>query len=313
MSLLADYAITPDVFDVTSYSSEEICRLYLREINAVMRSEGWIRALRLGAWRDLFASDERQWHPRVKELLRKLVPQGRLVGFQPALHVAPASDEDWCAEALATRTELAFAGGIIVTGPVKDSYRSEALVERIDRLDRAPWWDPSNPSVRLTRSLADYQRQLGPILRCANSLHFIDPHLDPTEDHYEEFGDLLVCAGKRKPAPLIEIHRVCYKGSGRNRTILKVNEFERDFRRELGGALQSAEIQADVFIWDHFHDRYLISNLVGILLPNGFDTSHNPKDITTWTRLGRRERDEIQREFEEASGRHKLRGRFSIP
>ena len=112
---------------------------------------------------------------------------------------------------------------------------------------------------------------------------------------------------------MIEIHRVCYKGSGPNRTILKVNELERDFRRELDSALRSAGIQVDVFIWDDFHDRYLISNLVGISLPNGFDTSHNPKDITTWTRLGRRERDDVQREFEEASGRHKLHGRFSIP
>lgn len=313
MSFLADYAITPDVFDVTSYSSEEVCRLHLREINAVMRSEGWIRDLRLGEWRDLFASDGRSWHPRVKELLRKLAPQGRLVGFQPALCVAPADDKDWCAEALATHTKLAFAGGIIVTGPVKKLYRSKALVEQIDRLDRAPWWGHNNPSVRLTRSLADYQRQLGPILRCANSLHFIDPHLDPTEDHYGEFGDLLVCAGKRRPAPLIEIHRVCYKGSGPGRTILKVDEFKRDFRRELSGALRSAGLQADVFIWDDFHDRYLISNLVGILLPNGFDTSHNPKDITTWARLGRQVRDDIQREFEEASGWHKLHGRFSIP
>ena len=308
MSLLADYAITPDVFDVTSYSSEEICRLYLREINAVMRSEGWIRDLRLGEWRDLFASDERQWHPRVKELLRKLVPQGRLVGFQPALHVAPASDEDWCAEALATRTELAFAGGIIVTGPVKDSYRSEALVERIDRLDCAPWWDHSNPSVRLTRNLAEYQRQLKPILRCANSLHFIDPHLNPTRYQYRKFGDLLVCAGKRRPAPWIEIHRACYKGSGPH-----LKTLEQDFRLELAAPLQAVGLRAEVFVWDDFHDRYLISNLVGISLPNGFDTSRNPKDITTWTRLGRGERDNIQREFEEASGRHTLRGRFSIP
>ena len=313
MPLLADYAITPDVFDATSYSSEEIGRLYLREISRVVRSEGLVRDLRSGKWRELFAEDKRPWHRTGKELVRKLVAQGRLVGSQPALSTDPVSDENWCAEALATHQTQPLMGGIIVTGPVKDTYQSEALVERIDQLDRASWWDPINPSVRLTRSLADYQRQLGPILRCANSLHFIDPHLDPTEDHYEEFGDLLVCAGKRRPAPLIEIHRVCYKGSGPNRTILKVNELERDFRRELGGALQSAGIQADVFIWDHFHDRYLISNLVGILLPNGFDTSHNPKDLTTWTRLGRRERDDIQREFEEASGRHKLYGRFSIP
>ena len=313
MSLLADYAITPDVFDVTSYSSEEVCRLHLREINAVTRSEGWIRDLRLGEWRGLFASDGRQWHPQVKELLRTLVPQGRLIGFPPALHVAPASDEDWCAEALATRKKLAFSGGIIVTGTVKDSYRSEALVERIDRLDCAPWWDHSNPSVRLTRSLAEYQQLLKPIFRCANSLYFVDPHLNPTKNQYRKFVDLLVCAGKRKPAPLIEIHRVCYEGSGYHRDILKVEELEQDFRLKLAAPLQAVGLRAEVFVWDDFHDRYLISNLVGISLQNGFDTSNNPKDITTWTRLGRSVRDDVQREFDPSSNRHKLRGRFGVP
>ena len=313
MALLADYAITPDVFDITSYVNSEICRLYLREINALMRSEGWIRDLRVGEWRGLFASDERPWHPRVKELLRKLAPQGRLVGFQPALPAAPGGDRDWCAEALATHRKQAFAGGIIVTKPVKDAYQSEALVERIDQLDRAPWWDHSNPSVRLLRSLTVYQQQLEPILRCANSLHFVDPHLNPSRDQYREFGDLLACAGKRRPAPLIEIHRVCYEGSGLHRKIVKVAELEKDFRFKLAAPLQAVGMRAEVFVWDHFHDRYLISNLVGISLQNGFDTTKNPNDVTTWTRLGRDTRDKIQREFDPASGRHKLQGQFSIP
>ena len=40
MPLLADYAITPDVFDVTSYSNEEVCRLYLQKIGSVLRTQG---------------------------------------------------------------------------------------------------------------------------------------------------------------------------------------------------------------------------------------------------------------------------------
>ena len=48
--------------------------------------------------------------------------------------------------------------------------------------------------------------------------------------------------------------------------------FERRFRDGLSGRLRAAGLQAEVFVWDDFHDRYLISNLVGISLPNGFDT-----------------------------------------
>jgi hypothetical protein len=126
------------------------------------------------------------------------------------------------------------------------------------------------------------------------------------------FVDLLAHAGHRKPSPLIEIHRVCYEGSGPGRRILDVTELEQGFRHALAGPLAMAGLQATVFVWDDFHDRYLISNLLGISLPNGFDTTKDPKSVTTWTRLGRTERDDIQKEFDEASGRHTLRGQFTI-
>lgn len=309
MPLLADYAITPDVFDSTSYSSEEVGRLHLREIGEVMRTEGLVRDLRSGNWRRLFASDVRPWHRTGKELVRKLAAQGRLIEFQPALGTVPADDAGWCVEALATHGVKPLTGGVIATEPVKDVYRSEALVVRIDRLDSAVWWQNRSTSVRLPRSLTAYKQHLEPILRCANSLQFIDPHMDPTRERYREFGDLLDRIG----APVIEIHRVCYYGSGSSRRILDLAEWEEHFRTGLDASLGSANLRAEIFIWDDFHDRYLISNLVGISLPNGFDTTNNPEDVTTWTRLGRDTRDDIQREFDPASRRHTLHGQFRIP
>jgi hypothetical protein len=160
--------------------------------------------------------------------------------------------------------------------------------------------------------MAAYRQNLDPILRCANSLQFVDPHLDPARYQYREFVDLLVHAGNRKPAPLIEIHRVCYEGSGGSRRILDLARLERGFRKAWAGRLAAARVQATVFVWDDFHDRYLISNLMGISLPNGFDTTRDPNSVTTWTRLGRNERDDIQQEFDEASGHHALRARFTI-
>ena len=82
--------------------------------------------------------------------------------------------------------------------------------------------------------------------------------------------------------------------------------FRRRFRNGLGEVLSTAGLSAEVFIWDNFHDRYLISNLVGISLPNGFDTTTAPGSITRWIRLGRNDRDDIRREFNVASRRHEL-------
>ena len=313
MPLLADYAITPDVFDVESYSDEEVGRVYLRDIGNVINVQGLVRDLRSGEWRQLFAKDTRSWHRTGKELLRKLVQQGRLVGVKPALRAAPVNDADWCTEALAAHQIRPLLGGIIVTDPVKESFQSEERVERIDLLDCVPWWDYGNPSVRLLRNVSAYMQELEPILSFANSLQFIDPHLNPSRHDYGGIRDLLVCAGTRKPAPLIEIHRVCYEGSGPNRGIVKKHELEWDFRSNLAAPLHSVGLKVDVFVWDDFHDRYLISNLVGISLPNGFNTSRKPNDVTTWTRLGRDDSDDVQREFDPHNGSHKIRWQFSIP
>ena len=77
--------------------------------------------------------------------------------------------------------------------------------------------------------------------------------------------------------------------------------------------LHAAGLQAEVFVWDDFHDRYLISNLVGIALPNGFDTDRNPNSVTSWARLSRTDSDDVLREFEPNNGRHTQRARFTIP
>ena len=309
MPLLADYAITPDVFDTTSYSTEEVCALHLGIVGEVMRSEGLVRDLRAGAWRALFAGDERPWHLRAKELVKSLAKQSRLIAVPGELPDVPIGDQGWCQEALATHASSPLTGGVIVTQPIKDAYRYDTLVASIDRLDRGPWWRNRSESTRLTRTIAAYQQNLDVILRHANSLCFIDPYLDPTKTRYAGFADLLVAAGRRALAPQIEIHRKI--GPGHSPRV--VQQLNLDFRGTLTTKLQQAGLRAKVFVWDDFHDRYLISNLVGISLPNGFDTSNDPTEETTWARLGSRERDDIQREFDPASNRHTLHGKFTIP
>lgn len=313
MPLLADYALTPDVFDLTSYSSDEVCLLHLLALKEVLLTEGLVRDLRDSEWRRLFSSDHRPWHPRGKELVKKLATQGRLVCFGPTRAASPADDREWCTEALGTHAVHPFSGGIIVTELVHAAFGAHPLVARIDRLGSAPWWNARSPSVRLARTIIDYQTHLAPVLRSAHSIMFIDPHLDPTRYGYREFKELLARAGGRTPAPRIEVHRVCYEGSGEGRRILAAGEIEQRFRDELAARLRGAGLRVELFVWDDFHDRYVISNILGILAANGFDTTAAPESTTTWTRLGRGTRDDLQREFDPAGRRHTLRYRLSIP
>jgi hypothetical protein len=87
---------------------------------------------------------------------------------------------------------------------------------------------------------------------------------------------------------------------------------ETALRKGLANVAQRTGLSFDVFLWDDFHDRYLISDLVGISVPHGFETTSAPNAVTTWTRLGRDDRDDILREFEPAFYRHILRHRFRI-
>ncbi len=174
MPLLADYAITPDVFDVSSYTTAEECAARLDTIREAMLTEGLVRNLRGGRWSTLFSSDDRPWHRRGTELVKKLEKQGRLVRYDSELSDAPARDRHWCTEALATHVRQPFSGGVIVTDSVKTERPEEGLVARIDRLAGAPWWKARSPSVRLKRTSADYETQLDLVLRWSNSLIFIE-------------------------------------------------------------------------------------------------------------------------------------------
>jgi hypothetical protein len=69
----------------------------------------------------------------------------------------------------------------------------------------------------------------------------------------------------------------------------------------------------EVFLWDDFHYRHLISDLSGIQMSNGFNTTRARNAVTTWSRMGRAQRDDVQREFDPASNRHGLRGRLQFP
>ncbi len=315
MALLADYAITPDVFDMTSYDHPATCDSELRRLKEILLSEGLVRDLRSGERLRAFAGDYRAWHRRGRELLKKLASQNRLVPFEMTRGESPADDQGWSREVLGTHRVVPYTGGVITTGSVKAAFENEPLVARIDRLENADWWKARSPSVRLARSLDEYREHLEIVLRCANSLMFIDPHLDLAIPRYRNVVELVKAAGGRAPVPAIEIHRVCYDGSGPSRRFPMHNDqeyFERSFRNALEESVRAAGLSVVAFIWDDFHDRYLILNLIGISLPNGFDTTTDPRSVTRWTRLGRNDRDDVQREFDPASRRHELRHRFVI-
>jgi hypothetical protein len=142
---------------------------------------------------------------------------------------------------------------------------------------------------------------------------FTDPHLDPTRNQYNDFLQLLRTAARSTGTqPRVEIHRVCYEGSGATRSFPQRDEWERRFRTQWDSALRSIHLPVEVFIWSDEHDRHVISNLIGLHLGNGFDVSGDPNAVSTWSRLSRQDRDQVQRDFDPGVNGNKLNHRFMV-
>lgn len=312
MPLLYEYAVTPDVFDISFYPHEEVGTARLEYLKDVFLEEALVRNLRSGEWLDVFRDNDRPWHRRGLELIKKLVKQNRLRHAEKALVNSPVDDVQWCHEALASHQNELLTG-ILLTAQVFDKVGRSKIMGRIDRLGSSPCWTCRSVSTRLARCRSEYENQLRLIMKSANSVMLIDPHLDPTLGRYSDVLPLLHLAQGRSPLPQIEIHRTMYVGSGQHRQLPDAAEWETRFRNAWGHHLSTSGMKVEIFIWDDHHDRYLITDLIGIKMGNGYDTTSNPNDITTWSRISRRDRDDIQREFDPACNRHTLRHRFTVP
>ncbi len=310
MSLLQEVAITPDVFLESGYSQPALCDFCLGMLQPVLMGDAVVRDLRDGLWSRQLCDGSLALHPAGQRFLKALAEGNRLVPAPAELGSVPCEPVEWGREAQASHRTIKLSAifcGQHVHGKLDTTPRC-CCVETIHESD---WWKKRSCSVRLRRTMADYRQHLDSILRCSTSLMFIDPHLDPSRNHYAEFHQLLEADTRQQVPPQVELHRVCYEGSGPSSRLLKRAHPEGCFTG-LNQRLKDTGLRAKVCVWDDFHDRYLISNLVGINLPNGFNTSGDKLTQTTWTRLFSRDRDDVQREFDPASKRHELKFSFSI-
>lgn len=307
--MLEEYVIVPDVFDPAAYSNPAFIEMCLRHLKEPLLQEALVRDLCDGGWGQFCIENSGSLHRLCKEIVRKLAQNNRLRRF-PRHHGAdPATSCDWCREGLGT-SALDQLTGIIVGHNTKQNF-TQSEVASIEKLTGTPWWQSRSPSVTVDRKTGEYLRVLHRVLLQANSLMFIDPNLDPSGYNYREFIKLLEPLAGRAIRPRIEIHRSKCKGDGPARTFPNEADWEAAFA-SFGNALAGMNLKAEVFFWDDFHDRYLIADVIGISVPAGFDVTGRLNDCSTWGRLGRVDKESIQRQFDPAARPGSLRWRFTV-
>ncbi len=315
--MLHEIAITPSVFYRESYAHPDVCDAHMHGIREALLEYLLVRDLRDSTWRAELQTRFGDMANPAKELIKKCIARGRLRVAPSVLLEAPTDSSGWCREALASHGRLPLAG-ILACPAVKATHAGDPIVASIDHHSTAPWWKqcvtschPDGP--RVPRNTRAYLDRLGNILRHAKHIAFTDPHLDPTRYGYREFDELLKATARPNgPRALVEIHRVRYVGSGPSRTFPDRAEWDRLFRSSLGAKLAAVGVTVEVFIWNEEHDRHLISDLLGLHVGNGFDTTTDPNAVSTWTRLSSRDRDSVQRFYDPQARSSALYHRFKI-
>ncbi len=311
--MLSEFALSPAIFRTASYESSAVADICLRSLGPPLLEDCIVRNLHGGDWLRGIQEQRDSIHPKAKELIKKLEKQGRLVNHEAMAAACPVCDVEWEIETVSSHKMTPLSGMIFTQESKAIRHPGESLVACPETLSTSDFWKDRSCSRRIPRSIDAYCKLLEPLLRHANWIAYMDPHLDPSEKRYNGFIELLTHPRltERHSKPRIEVHRVAWLGDGRYKAPRKA-DIEESFRKEWSARIKHSGITLKVFLWPDFHDRFFASNLLCMNWSNGFDTTTDTNARVTVGRLSRGDRDDLQLEFSENSNRHGTPLSFTI-
>jgi hypothetical protein len=304
--MLSQFAVIPGSFDPALASSPNALDLGIGCLNDLCRAEGLFLDLRAGTWSAALDNVS----TRGKAFLKFARNRHRIIQGSPQLGPEPDGDESWLWEAQAYHKKSPCRA-IITPNQLAEDYAGDPIVTGLERLNQIAWWGERSASRSIKRCTKEYRSALAFVLRHANLLMFIDTYIDPLAPNYEEFPELLLAAGTNDHKPIIQIHRASWRKVGGKVEVQSLAAWMDDFN-PWSERLARAGIKADVFIWENTHDRYLVSDIISISLPYGFDIGSDGDPPTTWNRIGAKEIERLQLEYEPVCKLHGLAGAFVI-
>jgi|AntAceMinimDraft_16_1070373.scaffolds.fasta_scaffold02356_3 hypothetical protein len=305
--LLNEFAITPDVFDDEYCNSLDSRDVNFTHLQHRLINDALVRDLHRGEWKKYVLAHMERFKPRLRYLIENLSKNNRFRITEAALPSIPSDDIAWCREAISSHSMDPLTGIVTSDSLFQKFKKQKSVVSSIENLHNVPWW-MDKQSQRLHRNIDEYLKQLSRLLSHANFIMFIDPHLDPRKNQYGDFSELLKAANRKECPPIIQLHRTYPKQSK-----MTMSQWADIFKNAYSELLIKLGLSVDIFIWDKFHNRYLITDIIGIQLTNGFDTDTDPNAYDTWGRLDSDDRDDVMREHDPACNRHKLQYHFTIP
>ncbi|MFL9925055.1 hypothetical protein PQR62_12325 [Herbaspirillum lusitanum] len=307
--MLREFAFSPDVFFPEAFgvkgangefiAAENHGHVALVVLWKGIERFGVIRDLADGNWGRTLENRREGLHIRSRELLKKLLRDGRIVKTVASGVSPPVAEMGWLLEALASHAadpEISqFFGTDDFCGPLK-AADYQHLPKGISKIPFCSPFSGDGCSIKVDRNVAAYISTLRPLIKYSRSLMFIDPYLDLQSANYKDFLILLREIAAVNPGIDIELHRQIKPTQGEK--LLSASEWKNRLHDAVAIDPVLKILKIKVFIWDEFHDRYLISNLMGISVPYGFDTTKKG-DATRWSMLSPSDTDDVRQEFTE--------------
>lgn len=243
-------------------------------------------------------------HQHAKEVIEKLRKQGRLLPLVYVSKTRPTKADcflDKIALLQGSKDCDVFSNCLIPKCTKTGMTANNANIHDMALLHKSNWLNKERNSVRLDRSIDHFTIALQLLLESSKSVNFIDPYLDPSRHDYKEFYKIFSICNNNPNCSEINIHRVCYTDSGTQREVKDKAYWESVFRKDL--QKYNTNNKASVYIWPDFHDRYILTNLMGFSLPYGISTTKDSSELTgktIWTKLSFNDNINLQMVFNES-------------
>jgi len=307
--MLHEFAFSPDVFFPSAFGiktdqgafipGEDHGHLALSSLWKGIERFGVIRDLSNGKWGRALDDRREDLHVRSRELLKKLRSNGRVVPAPAHMARSPVAEGDWLAEALASHIAepeiTQFFGTDEFCGSLK-AAEHQHLPRGISKIPFCSPFSGGGCSTKVDRNVGAYVDALRTLIKYSRSLMFIDPYLDLQATNYQDFLILLKKIASINPGVDIELHRQIKPAYGGQ--LRSAGNWKKSFDQVLSADPVLKNLTIKVFIWDEFHDRYLVSNLMGISVPYGFDTTKKVES-TRWSMLSPQDANDVREEFTE--------------
>ncbi|MNL94763.1 hypothetical protein D3C81_45550 [compost metagenome] len=305
--MLHEFALSPDVFFSSAFGvktdlgafipGEAHGHLALASLWKGLECFGVIRNLSDGEWGRALDDPHVDLHPRSRELLKHLRLKGRVVHATARIAGSPKAEGDWLAEAVASHAIepkiTQFFGTDEFCGSLK-AVDHKNLPKGISKIPFCLPFSGGGSSINVKRNIDAYIDVLRPLIKYSRSLMFIDPYLDLSAPNYKDFLTLLRTIASMNPLADIELHRQIKPAHGEQ--IRTASIWKQNFDQVISADPDLSKLSIKVFIWDEFHDRYFVSNLMGISVPHGFDTTKKD-EATRWSMLSTQDANDVREEF----------------